>query len=139
MAANVYTIFEYAANKNWGGIDALDSRTRRAKGVAVQRRLLRDACTLRDANGEVIPFEGNKGELVEGKLVEEESGEKIWAPDRRKVLRNDMKHADSLTGAGGGGLPRFHAFHRPARRRAGVRGPGRRFPRTRSRQSRGPR
>ena len=35
MAANVYTIFEYAANKNWGGIDALDSRTRRAKGVAV--------------------------------------------------------------------------------------------------------
>ena len=45
MAANVYTIFEYAANKNWGGIDALDSRTRRAKGVAVQRRLLRDVCT----------------------------------------------------------------------------------------------
>ena len=56
MAANVYTIFEYAANKNWGGIDALDSRTRRAKGVAVQRRLLRDVCTLRDANGEVVPF-----------------------------------------------------------------------------------
>ena len=87
MAANVYTIFEYAANKNWGGIDALDSRTRRAKGVAVQRRLLRDVCTLRDANGEVVPFEAFKGELVEGKLVDG-----IWVPDRRKVLRNDMKH-----------------------------------------------
>ena len=88
MAANVYTIFEYAANKNWGGIDALDSRTRRAKGVAVQRRLLRDVCTLRDANGEVVPYEAFKGELVE-------------LPDRRKELRNDMKHTNSLTGEGG--------------------------------------
>ena len=72
MAANVYTIFEYAANKNWGGIDALDSRTRRAKGVAVQRRSLRDACTLRDANGEVVPFD-----------------------------RHRMKQTNSLTGVGG--------------------------------------
>ena len=72
MAANVYTIFEYAANKNWGGIDALDSRTRRAKGVAVQRRLLRDGCTLRDANGEVVPFD-----------------------------RHRMKQINSLTGVGG--------------------------------------
>ena len=72
MAANVYTIFEYAANKNWGGIDALDSHTRRAKGVAVQRRLLRDVCTLRDANGEVVPFD-----------------------------RHRMKQTNSLTGVGG--------------------------------------
>ena len=47
MAANIYTIGQYAAKENWYGIDALDSHPRRAKGVAVQRRLLRDACTLR--------------------------------------------------------------------------------------------
>ena len=96
MAANVYTIFEYAANKNWGGIDALDSRTRRAKGVAVQRRLLRDVCTLRDANDEVIPFEAFKRELVAGKLVDG-----VWVPDRREVLRNEMEQAYGLTGEGG--------------------------------------
>ena len=72
MAANVYTINQYAAKEDWGGIDALDSRTRRAKGVAVQRRLLRDACTLRDANGEVVPFD-----------------------------RHRMKQTNSLTGVGG--------------------------------------
>ena len=26
---------------------------------------------------------------------------KIWVPDRRAVLRNKMKHANSLTGEGG--------------------------------------
>ena len=60
MAANIYTIGQYAAKENWYGIDALDSHPRRAKGVAVQRRLLRDACTLRDANGEVVPFDRHR-------------------------------------------------------------------------------
>ena len=45
------TIDQYANNMNWAAIDALGSRTRRAKGIAAQRRLLRDVCTLRDANG----------------------------------------------------------------------------------------
>ena len=82
------TIDQYANNMNWAAIDALGSRTRRAKGIAAQRRLLRDVCTLRDANGEVVPYEAFKGELVE-------------LPDRRKELRNDMKHTNSLTGEGG--------------------------------------
>ena len=92
----IHTIDQYATANNWADIDALGSRTRRAEGVVEQRRLLRDECTLRDANGEVVPYEAFKGELVEGKLVDG-----IWVPDRRKVLRNDMKHTNSLTGEGG--------------------------------------
>ena len=84
----IHTIDQYATANNWADIDALGSRTRRAKGVVEQRRLLRDGCTLRDVNDEVIPFEAYKGELVE-------------RPDRRKELRNDMKHTNSLTGEGG--------------------------------------
>ena len=73
MAANItYTIVQYAEKENWYGIDAFHSPTRRAKGVAVQRRLLRDGCTLRDAIGEVVPFD-----------------------------RHRMKQINSLTGVGG--------------------------------------
>ena len=66
-----YTIDQYADINGWAGIDALGS-SRRAKGVAVQRRLLRDVCTLRDANGEVVPF-----------------------------CRHTMKQTNTLTGVGG--------------------------------------
>ena len=86
---------QYVATKGWPAIDAGRGRGRTRK-IAVQKRKLRDGCTLRDVNGEVIPFEAYKGELVEGKLVDG-----IWVPDRRKVLRNDMKHTNSLTGVGG--------------------------------------
>ena len=66
-----YTIDQYAAINNWAAIDALGSRAR-AKGVALQREKLRDECTLRDANGEVVPFD-----------------------------RHRMKQTNSLTGVGG--------------------------------------
>ena len=148
-----YTIDQYAAINNWAAIDALGSRAR-AKGVALQREKLRDECTLRDVNDEVIPFVAFKRELVEGKLVaaaaivderrddaggmqclvkwldsaEENTwvpetncneallnawrcaksgggggggGGGVWVPDRRAVLRNEMKQAVSLTGVGG--------------------------------------
>ena len=90
----------YAAQKGWAAIDTLRGFSRASK-TAVQKRKLRDRCTLFDVNGEIIPFEGCKGELVEGKLVENAFGTMVWVPDCRKVLRNEMKHADSLTGAGG--------------------------------------
>ena len=48
-----YTIDQYADFNGWAGIDALGS-SRRAKGVALQREKLRDECTLRDANDEVL-------------------------------------------------------------------------------------
>ena len=90
-----YTIDQYADFNGWAGIDALGS-SRRAKGVALQREKLRDECTLRDANDEVIPFEAFKRELVAGKLVDG-----VWVPDRREVLRNEMEQAYGLTGEGG--------------------------------------
>ena len=76
-----YTIDQYAENNNWADIDALDS-ARRAKGVALQREKLRDECTLRDANDEVIPFVAFKRELVEGKLEPDpnDPDKKIWVP-----------------------------------------------------------
>ena len=97
-----YTIDQYADINGWAGIDALGS-SRRAKGVALQREKLRDECTLRDANDEVIPFVAFKRELVEGKLEPDpnDPDKKIWVPDRRAVIRNKMKHANSLTGEGG--------------------------------------
>ena len=71
-----YTIDQYAAINNWAGIDALG----RAKGVVLQREKLRDECTLRDANDEVIPFVAFKRELVEGKLEPDpnDPDKKIW-------------------------------------------------------------
>ena len=79
MATNaIYMTHQYAAIKGWAAIDALEPRTRRAKRIAVQRRVLRDECTLRDANGEVVPFDAFNNEL-----------------------REEMKHTNSLTGVGG--------------------------------------
>ena len=101
MVAN-YTIHQYATNNNWAGLDAFGSPQQRRSALALQRRKLRDECTLRDADDEVIPFVAFKRELVEGKLDDpNDPDKKIWVPDRREVLRIEMKHADSLTGAGG--------------------------------------
>ena len=80
------SVQQFATQENWIAIDTGHRRSRARKN-AVQKRKLRDLCTLRDAENNVIPFEAYKGVS--------------WVPDRRKVLRNDMKHTNSLTGAGG--------------------------------------
>ena len=92
----LYSVQQFATKENWIAIDTAGSGGSRARKIAVQKRKLRDLCTLRKANGDAILFEGFRGELVEGRL---DAG--VWVPDRRKVLRNDMKHTNSLTGAGG--------------------------------------
>ena len=83
-----YTIDQYADINGWAGIDALGS-SRRAKGVALQREKLRDECTLRDANDEVIPFVAFKRELVEGKLEPDpnDPDKKIWVPAAHRSER----------------------------------------------------